>query len=176
MKINLSELEIKNKKFVIKYGVILLVISFLVVPVRLYIIPNTNISWFYWWLLVFPFFVFTSSFILLYICYHLQIVSKYDFTRTFKNNTVNDINKNGDVLKTWFWIQIFFGFFGYPIYFGWILRLNTTELKQYEIDLFLLFLISPTILFIISSYFARLNRIENKIDILLSQKEENQND
>ena len=172
MKLKSSELEIENKKFVIKFGVILCVISFLLVAVRLYIKPN--ISWFYGGILVFPFFVFASSFILLYICYHLQIVSKYDFTRTFKNNTVNDINKNGDVLKTWFWIQTFFGFFGYPIYFGWILSLNTTELKQYEMDLFLLFLISPTILFIISSYFARLNRIENKIDILLKEKEENQ--
>jgi hypothetical protein len=174
MKINLSELEIKNKKFVIKYGLILLGISFLLAAVPLYIKPN--ISWFYEGILLFPCVVFSISSALLCICYNLQIVSKYDFTRTFKNKNVSDIHTNGDVLKAWFWIQTFFGFFGHPIYFGWRLRFNTTVLEPNEIDLFFLFIISPTILFIISSYFARLNRIENKIDILLKEKEENQND
>jgi hypothetical protein len=177
MKLNSSELEIKNKKFVIKYGLILLGISLLILLIAGTIagrkngILGLNIPNFFKGMIVLPFPVFLSSWILMIISYQIQIISNSDFSRLFKSKVDAQKNRNDNVVFSWFAIQILFGFFGYFFIFG----SNIVKGIDDFIELFL-FSISPTILFIISSYFARLNRIENKIDILLSQKEENQND
>ena len=173
MKIKSSELEIKNKKFVIKYGLILLVVSLLLLIVGLIAgVNNLNIDPIFKGMIFLPFPVFFLSWFLMIICYNLEIVSKYDFTRTFFNKNLDDAGVfTGEVIKTWFLGQSLLGFFAFTVWLEFQMYESTYQL--YEC---LLFLISPTILFIISSYFARLNRIENKIDLLLSQKEENQND
>ena len=176
MKINLSELEIKNKKFVIKYGVILLVISLLILLIAGTIagtkngILGLNIPTFFKAMMVLPFPVFLSSWILMIISYQIQIISNSDFSRLFKSKVGAQKNRNDNVVFVWFGLQILLGFFGYAIFFG------SNRLKGNDFIVLFLISISPTILFIISSYFARLNRIENKIDILLKEKEENQND
>ena len=107
------------------------------------------------------------------ISYQIQIVSHSDFSRRFKNKTEIDEfgNRNDTVLNVWFFSQTLFGFLGHYLYFG--NSVNNAKIEGDDIITIFLISISPTILFIISCYFARLNRIENKIDLLLKEKEEN---
>lgn len=173
MKFNSFELEIKNKKFAIKYGLILLGISLLLFLLGIIIKPNIPNS--VKGMMVLPFPVFSISAILMAFSYELQIITKLDLCRNFKNgNGIWKIKEKGNVFKWWFYIQSLLGFIGHLLFFGG--KVSYVKIGGNDMFTILLFTISPTILFIISSYFARLNRIENKIDLLLSQKEENQND
>jgi hypothetical protein len=170
MKLITSELEIKNKKNVIKYGLILLVTSLLIFILGTVVKPK--IPRFFIGMMLLPFITFTMTWILMIISYQLQIISNSDFSRRFKNTSEIDElgNKNNTVLNVWFFAQILFGLLGHYFYFGW----NVNNAKMENNDIFEIILISiiPTFLFIISSYFARLNRIENKLDLLLMEKEE----
>lgn len=159
MEISSEEISSRNKKFVVKYGLILLGASILLFIFGVTVKPN--IPLFFQRMMGLPFPTFALSWILMIICFQLQIITKYDFLRTFKNKKVDGlVVTNGDVLKVWFWIQSFLGFFGHFFYFG----ANESNLKAEGNDGIILILISisPTILFIISSFFARMNRIENK--------------
>ena len=122
-------------------------------------------------MIVFPLPVFLTSWILMIISYQIQIISNADFSRQLKSKV--DAQTNDNVVFIWFAMQILLGFFGHVFYFGINGSINEKGIDDI-IGLFL-FSISPTILFIISSYFARLNRIENKIDLLLKEKEEENN-
>jgi hypothetical protein len=184
MKLITSELEIKNKNIIIKYGIIFFGISLLLVIIAVAIggILNPNIPTFFKGMIALPFPVFLSSWILMIISYQIQIISHSDFSRRFKSKAepkaetkIEQLtNRNNNAVFTWFGTQVFLGFFGHIFYFGFDSPVN--KIDNFDLLAIFLFSISPTILFIISSYFARLNRIENKIDILLKEKEENQND
>ncbi len=178
MKLITSELEIKNKKFVIKYGLILLGVSLL-----LYLIVgaiggtmNLNIPDFFKGMIVLPFPVFLISWILMIMSYQIQIISYSDFSRRIKNKDEPKAEKDDltirnkdSVVFIWFAMQVFLGFFGHIVYFGFG---SVNKIDNFDILAIILLSIFPTILFILSSYFARLNRIENKIDLLLKEKEE----
>jgi hypothetical protein len=182
MKLITSELEIKNKKFIIKYGLILLGISLLILLIAGTIAGTKNgilelkIPNFFKGMLALPFPVFLTSWILMLISYQIQIISNSDFSRLtvfFKGKVDAQTNRIDNVVFSWFAMQILLGFFGHAFYFGVNGSINEKGIDDI-IGLFLIS-ISPTILFIISSYFARLNRIENKIDLLLKEKEEENN-
>jgi hypothetical protein len=182
MKLITSQIEIKNKKLIIKYGLILLGISLLL---WIIIFPfagnkgiiNLNMPNFFKGMIVFPFPVFLTSWILMIVSYQIQIISNSDFSRRLKSKAepkaetkIDQLtNRNNNAVFTWFGIQVLFGFLGHALTgYG-------NKLDKFDTPAIFLISISPTVLFIISSYFARLNRIENKIDLLLKEKEENNN-
>jgi hypothetical protein len=179
MKLITSELEIKNKKFVIKYGLILLGVSLLIyiMVITLGGLRDLNIPDFFKGMMALPLPVFLISWILMIMSYQIQIISYSDFSRRIKNKDEPKAEKDDLTIRNqdavvfiWFAMQILLGFFGHIFYFGFG---SVNKIDNFDILAIILISILPTILFIISSYFARLNRIENKIDLLLKEKEEN---